>query len=89
MVQPKSMKDKTITIALVISTLGLLGLTAFYAVWYMFGTFLAILGVVILGEYISIKQTGKTLSKRFSLEKGKKIMIVVMWIVALLLGLHF
>ena len=83
------MKNKIITTSLVISVLGLLGMTAYYAVWYMFGTLLSILGVVLVGEYISLRQTGKTLSKRFEMTASKQIMIVLMWIIALLLGLHF
>ena len=83
------MKNKIITTSLVISVLGLLGMTAYYAVWYMFGTLLSILGVVLVGEYISLKQTGKTLSKRFEMTASKQVIIVLMWIMALLLGLHF
>ena len=48
------------------------------------GLLTGVLGVVIVAEYFSLKKTGLTISKRFSLHKSKKIFATIL---ALLSGI--
>ena len=79
------------TIALIISYIALLTGTVYFGLWQLCGILVVMLGVVLLGEYISIRKTGKTISKNFCnmMPRVKRIIVVLMWVFIAALSWHF
>ena len=84
------LKDYSSTIALITSFFALT--VASKDIPELTGTLLGILACVLTGEYFSVKNTGKTISKRFGekADKAKYTMsaIFALWAISLLVHLN-
>ena len=86
------LKDYSSTIAL-IASFGALIVSSFNnALFEQGATLIGMAGMVLVGEYFSVKNTGKTISKRFGekADKAKYTMsaIFALWAVSLLVHLN-
>ena len=88
----QKLKDYSSTIALIVSFVALILLSFSNGLTEQAGTLIGMAGFVLLGEYFSIKNTGKTISKRFGekSDKAKYSMsaLFVLWAVSLLVHLN-
>jgi uncharacterized membrane protein YidH (DUF202 family) len=88
----QKIKDYSSTIAL-IASFGALIVSSFNNELFEQGaTLIGMAGMVLVGEYFSVKNTGKTISKRFG-EKSDNVKytmsaIFVLWAVSLLVHLN-
>lgn len=86
------LKDYSSTIALIVSFVALILSSFNNGLMEQGATLIGMAGFVLLGEYFSIKNTGKTISKRFG-EKSNHIKysmstLFVLWAVSLLVHLN-
>ena len=85
-------KDYSSTIALITSFVALIVSSFSNGLIEQAGTLIGMAGFVLLGEYFSIKNTKKTISKRFGDQAGKAkygmSMVFVLWAVSLLVHLN-
>jgi hypothetical protein len=88
----QKLKDYSSTIALIAAYLALEVSLYSSGQYELFGVLVSILGCVLTGEYFSVKNTGKTISKRFgeNADKAKYTMsaVFVLWAISLLVHLN-
>ena len=86
------LKDYSSTIALIVSFIAVIVSSFNNELFEQGATLIGMAGMVLVGEYFSVKNTGKTISKRFGekSDKAKYSMsaIFVLWAVSLLVHLN-
>ena len=86
------LKDYSSTIALIVSFIAVIVSSFNNELFEQGATLIGMAGFVLLGEYFSVKNTGKTISKRFGekSDKAKYSMsaVFVLWAVSLLVHLN-
>jgi hypothetical protein len=86
------LKDYSSTLALIVSFVALILSSFSNGLFEQGATLVGMAGMVLLGEYFSIKNTGKTISKRFG-EKSDNIKysmsgLFILWAISLLTHLN-
>jgi hypothetical protein len=88
----QKLKDYSSTIALIVSFLAVIVSSFNNELFEQGATLIGMAGMVLIGEYFSVKNTGKTISKRFGekADKAKYSMsaLFVLWAVSLLVHLN-